>query len=217
MDQIHSNAADRRPIPDLGRGSTQGLQESVGGLLGFTPLPPGAGEVGVHAGLPFGRRELAWAQLAADVESGADVAQGPVDADFVEGDGRRADGERGPAGGVFGSRRTAREASAIRARAWSRWPARAAVYEVVQSICAYAIACAWVARPVRSTATRALSTRRWAASGWPWCRRTMLSSRDAAAVAMGSPERSAYVMARSAVIRERSYWPIFVRTREARA
>ncbi|CAM5447139.1 hypothetical protein SALBM311S_04840 [Streptomyces alboniger] len=60
-------------------------------------------------------------------------------------------GNKRPSGATTGRLRAACAASRIIVSAWSRWPARAAVYDVVHSIWAYAERCASVCSPVAST------------------------------------------------------------------
>lgn len=75
-------------------------QQRARGLLGFAPLPPRAGEVGVQPSAPLGGGKLAGMEPSPGVQRCAGVAEGPVDADAVEGDLGRGNGERLPVNGM---------------------------------------------------------------------------------------------------------------------
>lgn len=101
MERVH-DLPDGRAVPDLGGGYPGCGQEFGDGLLGLGPLPPGAGEVGVHASLAFDGGELVGMEVPAGFQGCACVAEGPVDADGVEVYGGGGDGEETADGGNGG-------------------------------------------------------------------------------------------------------------------
>ncbi|MGH3901822.1 MAG: hypothetical protein ACRDTA_26920 [Pseudonocardiaceae bacterium] len=98
--QVCDDLADGRAVADLGWSLLVRGQQRAGGLLGFAPLPPRAGHVSVQPSAPLGCGELAGMQHSPGIQGRTSVAEGPVDADAIEGDLGWGDSERLPSNGM---------------------------------------------------------------------------------------------------------------------